>query len=139
MSETVTTGAAPIRQTVASEVRATMARQRISGSELARRMGVSQPYLHRRISGELPFDIDDLDRVAGFLNVTIADLLPRKHQEVTRPYVSPTSIPVPRNPLKGIDDPQRTGRTGRTMANPSISQAAQRASARASRQLQPCG
>lgn len=139
MSETMTTGTAPIKQRVASEVRANMARQRISGSELARRIGVSQPYLHRRISGEIPFDIDDLARVAEALNVTIADLLPRDQRVHTTPYVAPSMIPVSRNPLKGIGQPERTGRTGRSMLKEPLSQPAQRASARRDRQLQPCG
>jgi transcriptional regulator with XRE-family HTH domain len=146
MSETTATGTAPIKQRVASEVRANMARQRISGSEMARRIGVSQPYLHRRISGEIPFDIDDLARVAEVLNVRIADLLPRDQREVTVSYVPPSVITASRNPMKGFGppikgpgQPERTGRTGRTtMVDPAISQAAQRVSARAARELQPC-
>lgn len=50
-----------------------MARARLNQSELARRTDRSQPYWHRRVSGELPFDIDDLAAIATVLGIDVAD------------------------------------------------------------------
>ena len=64
------------RQAVAEEIRAVMGRKRISGSELARRLDRSQPWVSRRISGAVALDWDDMDRIAQALDVAISDLLP---------------------------------------------------------------
>lgn len=58
-----------LREQVAEEVRALMARRRISGVQLAKRIGKSQTYVWRRLSGETPFDVDDLEALAGALGV----------------------------------------------------------------------
>lgn len=67
---------APMRQRVAEEVRVALARRRLSASELARRMGVTQRYISRRLTAEIAFDVDDLQRIARALGVAVADLLP---------------------------------------------------------------
>lgn len=61
---------------VAEEVRVWLARRRLSATELARRIGVTQSYLARRMSGAQPFDITDLGRIAHALDVLVGDLLP---------------------------------------------------------------
>lgn len=139
MSVNVTAGGTTLTDQIAEEIRSWMGRRQMSQAELSRQLNVSKMWVSYRLSGTQPIDVNDLDRIASVLGVGVVDLLPRSRREVTSPYLPPSAIPMPRNPLKGIGDPQRTGRTGRTMADPSISQAAQRASARASRQLQPCG
>ena len=53
-----------------------LARRRISGRELARALGWSAPTTWRRLSGVLPFDIDELAAVARFLEMPLGDLLP---------------------------------------------------------------
>jgi transcriptional regulator with XRE-family HTH domain len=50
----------------------------VSGSELARRLGVSQTYVWRRMTGEVSFSIDDLDRVAQALGISVEQLLPER-------------------------------------------------------------
>lgn len=67
---------APMRQRVAEEVRVALARRRLSASELARRMGVTQRYISRRLTAEIAFDVDDLQHVASALGVAVTDLLP---------------------------------------------------------------
>lgn len=57
-------------------VRAELARRRISGRELARGLDWSAPTTWRRLSGALPFDIDELAAVARFLDVPLSELLP---------------------------------------------------------------
>lgn len=64
------------RVAVAEEIRSVMGRKRVSGSELARRMERSQPWVSRRISGAVALDWDDMESIAKALDVPIGDLLP---------------------------------------------------------------
>lgn len=57
---------------IPAEVRAELARQNISGRDLARRMGVSNDYAARRIAGRIPFSADDLRTIAFLLEVPIS-------------------------------------------------------------------
>lgn len=74
----MTTHAAAGRQAadrVAGEVRAELARQRKSASDLAAALGITPHTAGRRLSGETPFDVVELARVATWLGVAMADLL----------------------------------------------------------------
>jgi hypothetical protein len=62
-------------QWVAAEVRAEMARQRVSQQTLAGAVGISQAAISRRITGEVPFDVTELARVAEVLGVPAAQFL----------------------------------------------------------------
>lgn len=59
----------------AANIRAAMARQKISGRELARRMGESPMWVQRRTSGGGPITVDELTRFATVLGVPAATLL----------------------------------------------------------------
>ncbi len=48
-----------------------MARARLSGNRLGKLTGKSQAYWWRRLSGETPFDVDDLSTVADLLGVEV--------------------------------------------------------------------
>lgn len=61
---------------VADRIRYQLFLARISAAELARRAGMSQPYVSRRLTGAQPFDLADLERIASVLGVAILDLLP---------------------------------------------------------------
>lgn len=61
---------------VGDEVRAELARQRMSQLTLASRMALSQPALSRRLNGDLSFTIADLDLIARILQVPMTKLLP---------------------------------------------------------------
>lgn len=65
-----------LREAVAEEIRAALARRRMSASALARALGKSQTYVWRRLSGETAFDTDDLEAIAGALRVPVVELLP---------------------------------------------------------------
>jgi len=54
-----------------------MARRRVSGVTLASQIGRSQSYVSRRLVGDVAFDLDDIERIAGVLGVEPTDLLPR--------------------------------------------------------------
>jgi transcriptional regulator with XRE-family HTH domain len=61
-----------VRSLIAGEVRAELARQQISGVELARRLGGTQSYWQRRISGAHPLDVEDLAALADLLQVPVS-------------------------------------------------------------------
>lgn len=65
-----------LRELTAGELRAHLARRRISASELARRIGWKQPYMARRIDGRVALDLDDLEQIARVLGIAVTDLLP---------------------------------------------------------------
>jgi transcriptional regulator with XRE-family HTH domain len=65
-----------LRELTAAELRAALARRRISAVELARRIGWSQAYMARRTDGRIALDIDDLEKIATELNVPVTALLP---------------------------------------------------------------
>jgi transcriptional regulator with XRE-family HTH domain len=71
---------------VAAEVRAEMARKRITGRALARMLGRSPNWVSLKTSGAQGIDLDDLESFAAALGVTIVDLLPRRDRGVTEPY-----------------------------------------------------
>ena len=60
----------------AAAVRAELARRRISGRELARRLGWSAPTMWRRLRGDVPLTIDELEAIAEFLEVPVSVLRP---------------------------------------------------------------
>lgn len=66
----------------AANVRAELARRRISGRELARGIGWSAPTTFRRLRGDTPFTIDELIAVARFLGVPVAALIPADTERV---------------------------------------------------------
>lgn len=65
-----------LNERVAEEIRVWIARRNISATELARRAGMTQRSISRRITGEKAIDMDDLQRIATALEVDIADLIP---------------------------------------------------------------
>lgn len=64
---------------VAGEVRAEMARQRKTSSDLATALGTSQSSASRRLTGETAFDLDEVAVVADWLNIPISQVLRRGH------------------------------------------------------------
>lgn len=70
------TATATLGERVAEEVRALMARRRMSGRKLADLLGVSPSWVSYRMTGVTPIGLDDLQRIAEVLNVEVADLLP---------------------------------------------------------------
>ena len=60
-----------LAQSVAGEVRAHLGRHRLSGRAAAFRLGWTQQYMSRRLTGAVPFDVDDLDKLAELLDVPV--------------------------------------------------------------------
>lgn len=60
---------------IAKEVRAELARQGITQDELARRLGTTQPWVSKRLTGKTAFDTTELDRIADALGVAVTQFL----------------------------------------------------------------
>lgn len=67
--------AAPLTELVAGQVRAEMGRARISGVQLAERIGRNHPYVSRRLTGKVAFDTDDLAQISEVLGINVVDLM----------------------------------------------------------------
>lgn len=59
-----------VQRMIADEVRAEMARERKTASELAQVLGVTQHTIGRRINGASPFNVYELAQVAECLGTT---------------------------------------------------------------------
>lgn len=60
---------------VAAEIRAEMARQRMTQATLAERLGIDRSTISRKLAGEHPFDLLDLERIADVLGVPLSRFL----------------------------------------------------------------
>lgn len=60
---------------VAEEIRVEMARQRLSQVDLADLLREGQPWVSRRLRGATPISVDDLERIAVALRVSVVDLM----------------------------------------------------------------
>lgn len=67
---------ATLTELVADEIRVAMTRQRVSGRDLASKLGVSPSWVSYRLSGKQAIDLNDLFRVAKALGVGVHQLLP---------------------------------------------------------------
>jgi len=56
------------------EIRAEMARQRISQRVLAERLDWTQTYLWRRLAGRTPITLDDIELIAAALGSSVLQL-----------------------------------------------------------------
>jgi transcriptional regulator with XRE-family HTH domain len=63
----------PFAQAVSEEVRATMARKRVNGSQLARAMSVSPSYVSTRLRDTLPFTLNDVEAVCQALGLNLEE------------------------------------------------------------------
>jgi predicted XRE-type DNA-binding protein len=57
--------------TIISELRALMARRRVTQAQLAEVLGCAPQSITRRMKGEKSFTIDELDQIAAYLDVPI--------------------------------------------------------------------
>lgn len=61
-----------IHENIAGEVRAELARRRLTGRKIARALGMSEVYVSRRLTGQVPFNVNDLSAIAELLDVPIS-------------------------------------------------------------------
>lgn len=67
----------PFARAVAGEIRAAMARHRVSGAQLARDTARSQSYLSKRLRDEAAFTLNDVEDICRELGEPVASLLAR--------------------------------------------------------------
>lgn len=64
-----------LAERVASNVRAEMARNGVTQTALAGKLHRTQQYVSRRISGNIPFDLAELDEIAQVIGCPVSNLL----------------------------------------------------------------
>jgi DNA-binding transcriptional regulator YdaS (Cro superfamily) len=74
-----------LSERVAEEIRALLARRRVTGRELARRLSVSSPWVSQRLTGHTEIGVNDLERIATALDVEITALLPTRINKTYSP------------------------------------------------------
>lgn len=68
----------PLRRTsIAAEIRAEVARQKVSKATLAQATDIHVDTLRRRLDGHMPFYAEELVAICHFLNIPVAELLER--------------------------------------------------------------
>lgn len=72
-----------LRSAVAANVRAELARRRLRQADVAAALGMTTSALSRRLTGETPFDVDELEALAAHLELPITGLLPAVAGEVS--------------------------------------------------------
>lgn len=60
---------------VITELRIAFARERIPQAEVARRLGKNYDWITRRMAGETPITLDDLEQITGVVGIDLAELL----------------------------------------------------------------
>lgn len=65
----------PLARKVTEALRGYMSRQGVSGLELAKRIGISQNYIAKRLRHEASFTFNDVENIATALQIPIADLV----------------------------------------------------------------
>lgn len=68
----------PLDEHVAREVRAELARQRVTQRQVGEWLGISQPQVGARLRGEIEFRPSELDRLAVALGVPVTQFLPQR-------------------------------------------------------------
>lgn len=63
-----------LSESVSQEIRVRLAQRRMSQSELARQCGWIPQYLRRRMTGEIPFSTDEIEKIAFILNMSTLEL-----------------------------------------------------------------
>lgn len=66
-----------LSERVAEEIRVILARRRMRQSQLARLVGANEQWVSVRLRGIQPIDLNDLERFAHALQVSVFELLPR--------------------------------------------------------------
>jgi len=74
-----------LSDSVAEEIRAMLARRRISGRKLAEQLGVSSAWVSYRLTGSQEIGLNALQRIAEVLDVAVTDLLPTQRSGSTTP------------------------------------------------------
>lgn len=89
-----------LQERVAEEVRALLARRRMSAHQTAVALGWTDMYMSRRLNSRAPFDLNDLEAIAGLLQVPVAELFGMRDD-----YPRVLSTVPQRSPIQGGSNP----------------------------------
>lgn len=64
-----------LSSTTGANIRAELARRGLPQRSLARHLGLSTTVISKRLSGATPIDVNELEVIAEFLGMTVAELL----------------------------------------------------------------
>lgn len=78
---------ASLNYVVAARLRVHTMRRRIKQQEIADALGEAQPWVSRKLRGQSPITLDELDRLATAVGVSVIDLLPERLKTPTDGYV----------------------------------------------------
>lgn len=67
---------ATLTELVAAQVRSLLGYRDMKSSELARRLGENDQWMHVRLKGKVPINLNDMHRIARVLDVGVHELLP---------------------------------------------------------------
>lgn len=113
MTTTPTPARTSLSERVAEEIRAQMARKRMTGATLAKALKVSPAWISYRLSGKQAIDLNDLEAIAEALDVAVAELFPSDIGQTRRNNHGNSPAPVrPR-------DTRPAGRADQRVSNPS--------------------
>lgn len=80
----------PVSDAIAGEIRAEMARKRITGSTMARMLGWGQQYLSRRLTGSVPLHVGEVVKIADYLEIPLerlfARVAPAQHGRIRKTF-----------------------------------------------------
>lgn len=62
---------------VGDRVRSQLALRELSQASLAQALGHNQQWVSRRLTGDVAFSVDEVIAIARFLEIDVAELLPR--------------------------------------------------------------
>jgi transcriptional regulator with XRE-family HTH domain len=96
MSETTQTRKLRRRAEIARKVRGLLGERNMSKTELGRRIGLSQSAISRRVNALEAFDIDEIERIAEVLDVSVVDLLSARPSATGRYARAPQKHTHPR-------------------------------------------
>ena len=96
----------PLRERIAHEIRMHLFMRDMSAAELARKTGLKQPYVSRRMVGDIAFDVDDLELIAKALDIEVEVLFQqselgrvvyaaKRGRQTTEPYPAQSKRPHP--------------------------------------------
>lgn len=76
----------PLREVVASNIRAIIARDQLRVGDVAERLGRPRQWVHRRTAAAGPITTEDIDAFADALGVSTDDLTRRPQEKVDGPW-----------------------------------------------------
>ncbi len=83
-TEALPTARGSFSERVGMQIKIELLKAGMSGRELGRRLGESQTWVSSRTSGRVPIDVNELQRIADALRVSVADLIPSRPAGTTR-------------------------------------------------------